>query len=100
VAVEWTGFNNLLDDNLRLRIVPGLAGRPLQFVLLYDAAIRLGLNADGIDFNDSTTRTRFSSDLGAFAAAAASDPYFKNPKYLKFDNKPVIYIYVTRAITG
>lgn len=101
VAVEWTNFGNLLDDNLRLVIVPALAGRPLQYVLLYDAAVRLGLSAGGlIDFGDETTRTLFASDLGRFASEANTEPYFKNSKYLKLDGKPVIYLYVSRAIIG
>ncbi len=42
-------------------------------------------------------RNTFVNDFVAFAASGS---YFKHSKQLKFKNKPVVYLYVTRAIIG
>lgn len=91
--VQWNGkeFEKEIYEN---KIVPSVANRNIKIVLLYDTAIHLGST---IDFNRVDVRNTF---ISTFAMFASSNKYFKNPKYLKFGNKPVVYIYVTRAITG
>lgn len=96
VALEWTGMtdeiNNIVDHFL-----PSISSRNLKFVLLYDTFVRLGVAQVPIDFNNATIRDKFINDFNNFAS---SPSYFKHPKYLKFGNEPVIYIFITRAIVG
>ncbi len=93
ISVEWTG-NKLETDVYENIIVPAVQTKNVKIVLLYDTAIRFG---NDIDFNKANKRNKFIND---FAIFASSNKYFKNSKYLKFGNKPVVYIYVSRAIEG
>lgn len=96
VAVEWYGFGSDVDTNFASRILPALATRrKLRFALLYDTNIRLAEGQSAINFDDQSIRSSFVSDFGRLAAT-----YFKNPRQLRFNDRPVVYVYVTRAIVG
>lgn len=98
VSVEWNG-QTYTTNNIVNYVVPGLASRNLKFVLLYDAAIRLGSSGGTgpIDLTNPPTYNNFVNDFSFFAN---SNSYFQNANYLKFENKPVVYIYITRAFLG
>ena len=94
VGIEWAGGFEV--DNFRDVVLPALAVRNLKFVLLYDFAIRF----DGIGYNfddEENVRNEFIEDFTDFASLPE---YFRHPKYLKFNNKPVVYFYTTRIIAG
>jgi hypothetical protein len=95
LAVEWFG-EPTITANFVDRVLPALEARDLRFVLLYDLALRLGPGGR-IDFDRRATRETFAAD---FAQFAASSSYFQHPKYLAFGHRPVVYLYVTRAIQG
>lgn len=100
-SVEWTGKANEVENILKT-FVPALANHnrqnrdDLKFVILYDLAVRLRKN-EKIDFDDRSIRKRFLNDFTKFAS---DDRYFKDPNYLVFENRPVVYLYVTRGIRG
>ncbi len=92
VAVEWTGEQDLIN-NFEAALLPAIGARNRKFVMLYDLGVRF--RNLGLDFGKLDVRQQFAADMAAFA----SDPkYFQHPNYLKLDGKPVIYIYITRAI--
>lgn len=93
VAVEWNG-NSFVTNNFLNRVLPAIESRNVQFVLLYDTNIRFGGDPD---FDESTKHSQFVTDFELFASSAS---YFQHPQYLKFANRPVVYVYLTRAIQG
>lgn len=96
IAVEWFGEPTITSNFLN-RVLPALSVRNLQFALLYDMGLRLIPSGFTIDFNNPTNRSIFINDFTSFASSSS---YFKHSKQLKFKNKPAVYLYVTRAITG
>jgi hypothetical protein len=92
VAAAYTG-QNYVTQNLIQRVFPAAEAHGLKVALLYDLAIRFNNN---INFDNQTTRDAFVNDMGSFATTT----YFKRDSYLKLNNEPVIYLYVTRAIKG
>ncbi|MCB1034059.1 MAG: hypothetical protein KDD47_09525 [Acidobacteria bacterium] len=96
VSIEWTG-NPSVTSNIVNVVIPAIASRNLKFVLLYDSSIRLAAGNPPVNLNNSVTRSKLIGDFQAFASSAS---YFKHPKYLKFGNEPVIYVFITRAYTG
>lgn len=101
VSVEWDG-NTQITRNLLRTFLPALSTHnrehndDMKFVILYDLSLRLR-GSDGIQFDDSQTSKQFIRDFGRFAE---SSKYFRDPDYLVFRNKPVVYLYVTRGIHG
>jgi hypothetical protein len=90
VAAAWTG-QPYEEGNLLTHVIPALAPRGLHYVLLYDFKIAYG--DIGLDFDRPPVRTRFIQNITRFATDPA---FFHNSSYLKLDNQPVIYLYVTR----
>lgn len=96
VSIEWTG-NPSVTSNIVNVVVPAIANRNLKFVILYDSAVRLVAGDPPINLDSATIRNKIIGDFQTFASSAL---YFKHPKYLKFGNEPVIYLYISRAYTG
>jgi len=100
VGLEW---DNNPPERAALEnvVIPAIESRDLQFVLLYDMGIRLKLDKTKsphtIDFSDDDNQRLFIEDFTDFATSAS---YFRNPKYLKFKNRPVVYVYISHAIIG
>jgi hypothetical protein len=97
VALEWDGdpLERLTLENV---VIPTIGERDLQFVLLYDMGVRLKLRPDGtVDFDDPENRDRLVADFAKFASSAT---YFGHPSYLRLRNRPVVYVYISRAMIG
>lgn len=101
VSVEWDGKAQVTRNFLKT-FLPALSTHnrekndDMKFVILYDLSLRLR-RSDGIQFDDFQTSRQFILDFSRFAG---SSKYFRHPDYLVFTNKPVVYLYVTRAIRG
>lgn len=95
VAVEWTG-EAFPTSNFLNSVLPELQNRNMKFVLLYDFNVIFGGPA-GLDFDNGSVRDQFVNHISDFASDGR---YFRHPLYLKFNNLPVIYLYITRAIYG
>jgi hypothetical protein len=95
VAVEYSG-RDYVRDNFFNAVLPELEARNLQFAVLFDTSIVLGTN--NIDLN---TNPGYATEILTHFQTFASDArYFHHAKYLKIDNKPVVYFYISRAIVG
>jgi hypothetical protein len=98
VAVEWNG-HTYEDANLRMHVAPAVATRGLKWVLLYDMAIALGQDdATLVPFYQPDVRQQFKDHFQVFATTDGQ--YFDHSAYLKINNRPVVYLYVSRAIDG
>ena len=104
-SIEWTtprevpgSIENILDDNFLK--APDL--HKMRWCIFYDLVLRIqqtpGLKADlsrGMDFNNPDIYNTFVADFEHFA-----QKYFKQPQYLKIDDRPVVYIWGTWNATG
>ncbi len=91
---SWWGPDSWEDVTLRSAIVPNLNGHTLRFAIFYESANLLGMDENGIQF-DQEQITLFRDHLMAMANA-----YFNHPNYLRIDGRPVVYLYLTRAYRG
>jgi hypothetical protein len=73
--------------------------KDIKFVILYPSFGRLknsgSAGADLFNFNDPYNRETFVSDIQYILYT-----YGNNPQYLKINNSPVIYLYLSRAYSG
>lgn len=95
VAVEWTD-ETFTTSNFLNSVLPELQNRNMKFVLLYDFSVIFGGPAE-LDCDIAAVRNRFVNHISNFASDWR---YFQHPLYLKLNNRPVIYLYITRAIQG
>ena len=64
----------------------------IRFAILYETTGRLQSN---LDIDDPANKTTLLSDFDYLAQT-----YFLNPYYLRIDDRPVIFIYASRIISG
>lgn len=89
-AMEWVRPDDFLDLTLRNSILPNPHIGDIQFAIVYDYAIRFNGDFD-------LTPTKVATILSDFEYLART--YFAHPSYLRVDqNRPVVFIYVTRAL--
>lgn len=84
-TVSWWGPNHRTDRTFKNCILPHPDAGKLKYALFYESTGRFG----------SFDNPSFKSLLDDFKYMAEN--YFDHPHYLKIDNKPVVYIYLTRA---
>ena len=83
-AVSWWGPNSLTDRNFKDAILTHPEAKQLRFAVLYEATGRFG-EFDNPDYGD------WASDLDYLR-----EHYFRHPHYLRINNRPVLFIYLTR----
>lgn len=81
---SWWGPNDYTDVTLKDHILKHPDAGNLEYAILYEAAGRLG-SFEEPDY------TNLYTDM-----AYLEETYFNNPYYLKIDDKPVVYLYLTR----
>lgn len=92
---SWWGPGSWEDETLLREVLPELDGVPVKFCLFYEAEGLLGLDPErGIEFDERKTE----SFAGHFRWMA--ERYFAHPAYLKIEDRPVVYLYLSRAFAG
>ncbi|MBN1298504.1 MAG: glycoside hydrolase family 99-like domain-containing protein [Actinobacteria bacterium] len=105
--IDWT--NGYGIDVLKIEYIPqfddsiinGIFKKNLndtKICLMYDSMLRfesIGYKNPPYDFNDKIIANTFIEDMEHIA-----DTYFSSDNYFRIDNKPVLWIYVTRDFTG
>ncbi len=84
-TVSWWGPGRREDRALRESILPHRDAAKLKYAVLYESTGRFG------SFDDPD----FSHLVPDFEYLAKT--YFEHPQYLKIDDRPVVFIYLTRA---
>ena len=84
-AVSWWGPNHKTDTTFRDHILPHADAGELKYSLLYESTGRFG----------SFEAPSYTHLVGDFKYIAEN--YFDNPRYLKIEGKPVVFIYLTRV---
>lgn len=98
----WWGKDSWEDVTLKLRVAPILDQlkdsenqRPTTFCLFYESEGLLGLDpAKGIEFDDHKTR-KLIDDF-----TYLSTTYFNHPSYYRINQRPVVYLYLSRTFSG
>ena len=83
-AISWWGTNNYTDRMFKHHILTHKRAGDLKYALLYETTRKFG------DFNDPD-HSKLIDDLKYMARN-----YFTNNLYLKINNRPVVFIYLTR----
>ena len=84
-SVSWWGPGKREDLTLRDHILTHPDARKLKYAILYESTGRLG----------SMQAPRYDNLLDDFSYM--KETYFEHPAYLKIDDKPVVFIYLTRV---
>jgi hypothetical protein len=84
-AVSWWGPESLTDRNLREAILNHPDAEQLRFAVLYETTGRFG------DF-DTPDYSNWLTDLDYL-----NEHYFRHPHYLRINNRPVLFIYLSRV---
>ncbi|MGQ9617367.1 MAG: glycoside hydrolase family 99-like domain-containing protein [Candidatus Aminicenantia bacterium] len=107
-ALEWTGPYpttvpnvNFTELDIEKGFLPVLKNYPsFKFCIFYDQAIRMfwkhGLfGEEAFNLDNPKVRETFLSDIFYI-----SSKYFGHPNYFKVNNKPVLWLYLTRLYKG
>jgi hypothetical protein len=90
LACEWLGQAAYEDSVLRTDILPALVGRPTRFTVLYHPE-----TLPDIGNIDPAQEDQLVSDFTYIA-----DKYFDHPNILRFDGRPVVFIYRSLRFGG
>ena len=97
IDVFKVGYVPQLDDNITRGILNTDLGNT-KICLMYDPLVRfitLGKGRPPYNFNDPEIYNTFVNDMNHIA-----DVYFSNPNYFNINGRPVLWIYITRDMTG
>lgn len=84
-SVSWWGPESPLDRTFRGHILTHPDAGKLRYAVLYESTGRLG----------KLEKPDYSNLLSDFRYLA--EHYFKHPQYLRLDDKPVVFVYLTRV---
>jgi hypothetical protein len=84
-ALSWWGPNSTENSTIRNNLLTHARAGELKYAIHYESTGRLG-TFQNPNFNNLVPDFRY-----------LANNYFQNPNYLKIDNRPVVFMYVTRA---
>jgi glycoprotein endo-alpha-1,2-mannosidase len=84
-AMSWWGPNSAEDQTIRNSIFTDPRAGELKYAVNYESTGRLG-DPNNPSFGNLTPDFQF-----------LAQNYFTNPNYLRINNRPVVFLYVTRA---
>jgi glycoprotein endo-alpha-1,2-mannosidase len=84
-AVSWWGPNSAEDNTIRNNVLTHPRAGELKYAIHYESPGRLG-TFENPSFNNLIPDFRY-----------LANNYFQNPNYMKIDERPVVFMYVTRA---
>ena len=96
-VISWWGPYSFEDTTIKNLLKCDLI-KDIKFVILYESLGRLKYSKDGdisINLSDSYNRAVLVNDF-----TYLNENYFKHPSYMKIDEKPAVFIYLTRVFTG
>jgi len=94
--MSWWGPNSWEDRSIRDYFLKSKDITNIKFAILYETYGRLTANENGkISFDNPDNKLQLIDDFKYF-----SKTYFNHEQYLKINNKPVVFIYLTRGFDG
>ncbi len=94
-AISWWGPRSFEADVLTNQYLSADLARDMNFAIMYESTGRLELHDGQIDIGSQRNRDRLRSDFRLLA-----ESYFRHPNYLHIDGRPVVFVYLTRIMTG
>ena len=94
-AVSWWGIGSREDQVLKDDILNSPMRDEIQFAIMYESTGLLPVLNEAIDLDSPDTLQNLLDDFKYL-----QDTYFNNPHYLKINDRPVVFIYLTRIFTG
>jgi hypothetical protein len=95
-GVEWGGKDREQDQDMRKHFMASPDLKDFKFCIAYDTLTRFAkYQSPPFDFNDSRLLKDFVSDFEYL-----SRTYFSHPSYLKFNGRPVVWMYIARGWKG
>lgn len=94
-AVSWWGIGSHEDQVFKDELLNSPMRDEIQFAVLYESTGLLPVSNDSIDLDSPDTFQKLLDDFKYI-----QDTYFNDPHYLKIDDRPVVFIYLTRIFTG
>jgi hypothetical protein len=95
-GVEWSGIDKSTDKIIYKYFIKNPNIKKIHWCIAYDTLTRFrGISDPPFDFNNPRIREGFLTDISYL-----SQKYFSHPQYLKFQGRPVIWIYIARAMQG
>ncbi len=91
--VSWWGPQSWEDYTILDYILPQLNSSNLKYCLFYETSGRLG--EPPINFDNPNVVNTFISDFIYIA-----QNHFNKPSYFFYNNRPVVFVYLTRTFTG
>lgn len=89
-AASWWGRNSVEDQNIRAFTQANLANH-IGFAIIYESVGRLQTTNGKIDFTNELNRSILISDMDYLARH-----FFTKNNYLHIDNRPVVFLYLSR----
>lgn len=93
IVSSWWGQNSWEDIALRDFILEEISNTPIKFTIYYESAL-LGIEQGEIDI-DAAKEEQLVSDFNYIA-----ETYFAHPNFLRIEDKPVVFIYLSRLYSG
>lgn len=94
-ALSWWGQNSFEDKVIHGPFLEALGNNPLRFAILYESAGLLNLQDGKINLDNASIREQLVSDFNYLAKSS-----LQHPLVLKINNRPVIFLYLTRTFVG
>jgi hypothetical protein len=94
-AVSWWGIGSREDQVFKDELLNSTMGDEIQFAVMYESAGLLPVFDETIDLDSPDTLQKLLDDFKYL-----QDTFFNDPHYLKIDDRPVVFIYLTRIFTG
>lgn len=92
---SWWGRGAFSDDVMHLSVPESSKAQDFQFAILYESPGLLGVDNGKIRVDDPEKHAKLVADFVYLA-----ETYFTQPTYLRVDNRPVVFLYLTRIFSG
>lgn len=93
--VSWFGIDSFEDETLKNHFTKASIPDYFKFGILYETPHLVALQDGLIDLDDPVVTDQIINDLKYLG-----NQYFDHPNFLKIDDKPVVYMYLTRLFSG
>ena len=94
-ALSWWGKDSFEDKVIQGPYLKVIEEYDFRFAVLYESAGLLNLRDGKIDLDNAVTRQQLVSDFTYLAQTLCQHPHI-----LTIDERPVIFLYLTRTFTG
>jgi glycoprotein endo-alpha-1,2-mannosidase len=93
---SWWGYDAIEEENVVLRdfIVPALTNSPVKFSVYYEL-LKDGEPVDGKVEIDDARESIMVADFKYLA-----NTYFNHPNYLSINGRPVVFLYLSKLLSG